>query len=294
MSTAFPRRAWASGNMEVTTVESSTVEKDEESQETTTTTKIEKEWHDDDTVGKETTTKETVVDEDGQLISDHGEAQGKETTTIKDEEDTKEETEQEIVLENNQATTEDGKHILSEEPEVTIELQPGQEAEKAEDMAAWFDEDSLPDGKFTEETITYTRDEKGRIVGYDSEIKETTSETKEEIQPPENAEIHADGGWKELLYELPERPELEEPERDEEGHVINGKILAEIHDEEGRLAGYTEIEIRDGKIVHYSDPLMGKLVCKETKVEDLENGLKKYTVTKTSLNRNTEKNPPLR
>lgn len=170
VSMAFPRRAWASGNMKVTTVESSTIERDEESQETAT--------------------KETVVDGEGNLISDHGEAQGKETTTIKGEEDTKEETEEEVVLENNQAITEDGKKIQSEEPEVTIELQPGQEAEKAEDMAAWFDEDSLPDGKVTEEKITYARDEKGR------------------------------------------------------------------------LAGYTEVEIRDGKIVHYSDPLMGKLVSK--------------------------------
>ncbi|WP_138160646.1 thioester domain-containing protein [Peptoniphilus catoniae] len=315
-----------------------TVVEDEENNETTTTVKKEKEWQDENVMGNEDSQTVETVDEDGNLISASGESQGKETTTIKDEKDTEVKVEEEIKVEDSKATTSDGKKIETDEPEVTIELKPGEKKEVTVDMNAWFDEDTLgipdwirhkdgdtsnwitedssdeedgsitnitvtnaensttytrkitkPDGKVTEEKITYTRDAKGRITGYETETKETVSETTVETNPPANAEIHADGGWKELVYELPEKPQVPEPERDENGKVVNGKILAEIHDKDGNIAGYTEVEIKDGKVVKYSDPILGKLISKETKVETLENGLKKYTVTKTTLTRKSGK-----
>lgn len=315
-----------------------TVETDEEYEETITTVEKEKEWQDESTEGEEKSKTEETVDSEGELISATGEAEGKETTVLKNEEENKEEKQEEVVIENGKVTTEDGKTIETEAPEVTVELEPGKTDEKTEEMDAWFDEDTLdipewikqkegetstwitedsskeedgnvtnvtvetvdnsttytrkitaPDGKVTEEKITYTRDAKGRITGFETETKETVSETTEETTPPENAEIHADGGWKELVYELPEKPEVEEAERDEEGNVINGKVVAEIHDKDGNVAGYTEVEIKNGKVVKYSNPIMGKLISKETKVETLENGLKKYTVTKTTLTRNSVK-----
>lgn len=63
-----------------------------------------------------------------------------------------------------------------------------------------------------------------------------------------------------MVYELPEKPEVEEPERDKDGNVINGKVIVEIHARDGNVAGYTEVEIKNGKIVKYSDPIMGKLI----------------------------------
>lgn len=314
---------------------STTVTEDEESKETTTTVNKEKEWQDEHVMGNEKSQSIETVDEDGNLISASGEAQGKETTTIKDEKDTEEKVKEEIKVEDSEATTSDGKKIETEAPEVTIALKPGEKKEVTVDMNAWFDEDTLgipewirhkdgetptwisentskkdedgsitnitiakaensttytrkitaPDGKVTEEKITYTRDANGRITGYNTETKETVSETTEETTPPANAEIHADGGWKELVYELPEKPEIPEAERDENGKVVNGKILGEIHDKDGKLAGYTEVEIVNGKVVGYSDPIMGKFISIETKVETLENGLKKYTETKTTLTR---------
>ena len=311
-----------------------TVVKDEENKETTTTVNKEKEWHDENVMGNEDSQTVETVDENGNLISASGEAQGKETTTIKDEKDTEVKVEEEIEVEDSKATTSDGKKIETDEPEVTVELKPGEEKEVTVDMNAWFDEDTLgipdwirhkdgdtsnwitedssyekdgsitnitvtkavnsktytrkittPDGKVTEEKITYTLDAKGRITRYETETKEIVSETTNETTPPANAEIHADGGWKELVYELPEKPNVEEPEIDENGKVKNGKVVLEIHDKDGNVAGYTEVEIIDGKVVKYSDPILGKLVSKETKVETLENGLKKYTVTKTTLTR---------
>lgn len=315
-----------------------TVVKDEENKETTTTVNKEKEWQDENVMGNEDSQTVETVDENGNLISASGEAQGKETTTITDEHDTEVKVEEEIEVEDSKATTSDGKKIETEEPEVTVELKPGEEKEVTVDMNAWFDEDTLgipdwirhkdgdtsnwitedssdekdgsitnitvtkavnsktytrkittPDGKVTEEKITYTLDAKGRITGYETETKETVSETTVETTPPANAEIHADGGWKELVYELPEKPLVEEPEMDENGKVKNGKVVLEIHDKDGNVAGYTEVEIVDGKVVKYSNPILGKLVSKETKVETLENGLKKYTVTKTTLTRTSGK-----
>lgn len=315
-----------------------TVVKDEENNETTTTVKKEKEWQDENVMGNEDSQTVETVDKDGNLISASGEAQGKETTTIKDEKDTEVKVEEEIKVDDKKATTSDGKKINTDEPEVTIKLKPGEKKEVTVNMNAWFDEDTLgipdwirqkdgetskwitedssneedgsitnititkaensttytrkitkPDGKVTEEKITYTHDENGKITGYETETKETVSETTVETTPPANAEIHADGGWKELVYELPEKPVVEEPEMDENGKVKNGKVVVEIHDKDGKVAGYTEVEIRDGKVVKYTDPILGKLVSKETKVETLENGLKKYTVTKTSLTRTSGK-----
>nr|WP_311565686.1 Cys-Gln thioester bond-forming surface protein [Peptoniphilus grossensis] len=315
-------------------ITTTTLDEDEVKKETTTTVSKEKEWQDKNVMGNENSQTVETVDENGNLISASGEAQGKETTTIKDEKDTEVKVVEEIEIENGQATTGDGKKIEVDEPEVTVELKPGQSQEKTEEMDAWFDEDTLgipdwirkkdgdtstwitegssneedgsitnvtvtkaensttytrriskPNGEVVEEKITYTRDAKGRITGYETETKETVSETTDETTPPANAEIHADGGWKDLVYELPERPQVEEPERDKNGKVINGKVVGEIRDKNGKLAGYTEIEIRDGKVVKYSDPIMGKLISREAKLETLENGLKKYTVTKTTLTR---------
>lgn len=65
-----------------------TVVEDEENKETTTTVKKEKEWQDDNIMGNEDSKNVETVDENGNLFSDSGEAQGKETTTIKDEKDT--------------------------------------------------------------------------------------------------------------------------------------------------------------------------------------------------------------
>ncbi len=315
-----------------------TVVEDEENKETTTTVKKEKEWQDDNIMGNEDSQTVETNDEDGNLFSASGEAQGEETTTIKNEKDTEVKVEEEIEIENSQGETHDGKTIETDESEVTVELKPGEEKEATVDMNAWFDEDTLgipswirqkdgdtsnwitedssdeedgsitnitvtnaensttytrkitrPNGKITEEKITYTRDANGRITGYETETKETVSETTEETTPPANAEIHADDGWKELVYELPEKPVVEKPERYENGKVKNGKVVLEIHDKDGNVAGYTEVEIQDGKIVKYSDPILGKLISKETKVETLENGLKKYTVTKTTLTRTSGK-----
>lgn len=319
-------------NPTVTTT--TTVEEDHINNETTTTTTKDKEWKEENIQGNENSQSVETVDEYGQLLNATGESHGEETTVVKDENDTVQELEEEVEIENGEAVTEDGKKIEVEEPAVTVELQPGETKEKTEQMDAFFDDDTLdipewirqkegetvtwttensskeeegsitnitvekaentttytrkittPDGKVTEEKIIYTRDEKGRITGYETETKEIVSETTEELTPPENAEIHADGGWKELVYEMPEKPVVEEAERDEEGNVINGKVVAEIHDNSGRALGYTTVEIVGGKIVKYSDPVMGKLVCRETKVETLENGLKKYIVTKTALTR---------
>ena len=307
---------------------------DDENKETTTTITKEKEWHNDNVDGHEDSKVVETVDEDSNLVSASGNAQGEETTTIKNEEDTEVVDEREIEVKNGQAETQDGEKIETGNPEITIELEPGITQEKTADMDAWYDEDTLgipdwirqkngetstwitdnssneedgtitnitvnkeessttytrkitkPNGTTTEEKITYTRDAKGRITGYETETKETISETTEETTPPANAEIHADGTWKALAYELPEKPEVPVAEKDENGKVLNGKVVSEIYDEDGRLAGYTELEIKDGKIVKYSDPIIGKLICRETKVETLENGLKNYTLIKTSLTR---------
>lgn len=336
MKTEITVEETGSGTPEDPKVKTTTKKTDNENEETTTTVEKEKEWKDENTEGEEKSKTQEIVDAQENLIGESGVAEGKETTTLKDTEETVTE---EATIEHGEATTEDGKKIESEEPEVTVTLTPGEMDEETEEMNAWFNEDTLnipdwirqkdgetatwitentskeengsvtnvtvektensttyvrkitkPDGRVTEEKITYIRDQKNRITGYDTESKEILSETTEEMTPPQNAEIHADGGWKELVYELPDKPETEEePEKDEDGHVINGTVVAEIRDQEGNVAGYTKVEIKDGKIVKYSDPIMGKLISIETKVEKLENGLKKYTSTKTTLTRTRAK-----
>ena len=106
------------------------VTEDEESKETTTSVSKEKEWKDEKVEGNEESQSIETIDENGNLISASGQAQGQETTTIKDEKDTEVKVEEEIGIENNQGETADGKKIKTEEPEVTVELKPGEEKEE--------------------------------------------------------------------------------------------------------------------------------------------------------------------
>lgn len=140
---------------------------------------------------------------------------------------------------------------------------------------------TAPDGTVIEEKAVCTRDGEGRITGYHMEQTTTTPSTTESTEPPDNAELHADGGWTTYGYELPEKPTVPEAEKDADGNVICGQIVAELHDETGKVVGYTVVTIENGKAVHFSDPVMGSYVVTETKVETLENGLKQYTTTKT-------------
>ena len=142
---------------------------------------------------------------------------------------------------------------------------------------------TAPDGTVTEEKATYTRDDQGRITGYHMETAVITPATSIHTAPPENAEIHADGGWTTCDYELPEKPTVPEPEKDADGNVLNGQMVAELRDGNGSVVGYTVVTIQNGMAVHFSDPVMGSLVSTTTKVEPLENGLQKYITTRTRL-----------
>ena len=141
-----------------------------------------------------------------------------------------------------------------------------------------------PDGKVTRETVSYTTDENGNIIGYDAMTTESEPATTEQTEPPENATVHADGGWTTYGYELPEKPTVAtDPKCDEEGNVIDGEIVAEILDGNGQTAGYMVVRIENGKPVSYSDPVLGRYVATTTREEALENGLRKLTTTKTTL-----------
>ena len=142
------------------------------------------------------------------------------------------------------------------------------------------------DGKIREEKVIFTRDANGRITGYRTETSETVPATTEETTPPENAEISAEGGKTSYEFKLPEKPIVSEPEKDSDGNVLNGQVVAELRNGDGNVVGYTVVTIEDGKAVHFSDPVMGGYVSTATKIEKTEDGLKKYITTETTLTKN--------
>lgn len=142
------------------------------------------------------------------------------------------------------------------------------------------------DGKIREEKVIFTRDANGRITGYRTEISETVPATTEETTPPENAEISAEGGKTSYEFKLPEKPIVSEPEKDSDGNVLNGQVVAELRNGDGNVVGYTVVTIEDGKAVYFSDPVMGGYVSIATKIEKTEDGLKKYITTETTLTKN--------
>ena len=118
---------------------STVTDTDAKTGETTVTITIEKEWTDEGVDGEEHGTQTEVTDKAGGLVSASGEANGSETTG----ENSSEEKESTVEIDNGTGSVPGGPGIEAEVPDVTVGLTPGSEDENSETSRAWFDEDTL-------------------------------------------------------------------------------------------------------------------------------------------------------
>lgn len=118
---------------------STVTDTDAKTGETTVTITIEKEWTDEGVDGEEHGTQTEVTDKTGGLVSASGEANGSETTG----ENSSEEKESTVEIDNGTGSVPGGPGIEAEVPDVTVGLTPGSEDENRETSRAWFDEDTL-------------------------------------------------------------------------------------------------------------------------------------------------------
>ncbi len=118
---------------------STVTDTDAKTGETTVTITIEKEWTDESVDGEEHGTQTEVTDKTGGLVSASGEANGSETTG----ENSSEEKESTVEIDNGTGSVPGGPGIEAEVPDVTVGLTPGSEDENRETSRAWFDEDTL-------------------------------------------------------------------------------------------------------------------------------------------------------
>lgn len=118
---------------------STVTDTDAKTGETTVTITIEKEWTDEGVDGEEHGTQTEVTDKAGGLVSASGEANGSETTG----ENSSEEQESTVEIDNGTGSVPGGPGIEAEVPDVTVGLTPGSEDENSETSRAWFDEDTL-------------------------------------------------------------------------------------------------------------------------------------------------------
>lgn len=118
---------------------STVTDTDAKTGETTVTITIEKEWTDEGIDGEEHGTQTEVTDKAGGLVSASGEANGSETTG----ENSSEEKESTVEIDNGTGSVPGGPGIEAEVPDVTVGLTPGSNDENSETSRAWFDEDTL-------------------------------------------------------------------------------------------------------------------------------------------------------
>lgn len=118
---------------------STVTDTDAKTGETTVTITIEKEWTDEGVDGEEHGTQTEVTDKTGGLVSASGEANGSETTG----ENSSEEKESTVEIDNGTGSVPGGPGIEAEVPDVTVGLTPGSKDENSETSRAWFDEDTL-------------------------------------------------------------------------------------------------------------------------------------------------------
>lgn len=118
---------------------STVTDTDAKTGETTVTITIEKEWTDEGVDGEEHGTQTEVTDKTGGLVSASGEANGSETTG----ENSSEEKESTVEIDNGTGSVPGGPGIEAEVPDVTVGLTPGSKDENSETFRAWFDEDTL-------------------------------------------------------------------------------------------------------------------------------------------------------
>lgn len=120
--------------------ESTVVVVDSETGNTTVTVSDEKEWHDDTVTGSETGKASETRDKDGNLINAEGNIDGNETVIVDSK--TRDNGES-VTVDNGVGTTEDGKTVNTEVPDITLNLAPGKDDTKSETVDAWFDEATL-------------------------------------------------------------------------------------------------------------------------------------------------------
>ncbi len=137
------------------------------------------------------------------------------------------------------------------------------------------------DGKTVRETVTCKRNAEGKITDYSVVTDEIESITTESTTPPENASTPNSESKTSYSFELPEKPTVPEPAYAPDGKVLNGQVVAEVCDNNGKVVGYTVVTIENGNAVDYSDPILGRYCVTQTVEEVLANGLRKLTTTKT-------------
>lgn len=315
--------------------ETTVTEVDTETGDTTVTVTGEKEWksEDESVTGSESGEASETRDTDDKLIKTEGTVDGSET--VVNETHSQDNSDDEVTIINGTGTTEDGKTINSDVPDVTLELTPGQTDSESKEAKAWFDDSTLnlpswvrsesdgkttwaepshsenngvtddisvstvtddttgtktdtytrtvvgADGKTVREVVTCKRNSRGYITDYSVETYEIESITTESTALPDNASAPSGEGSKTYGFELPEKPTVPEPSYAPDGSVENGQIVAELCDASGNVVGYTVVTVKNGTVVGYGEPVLGRYCVTETTVEPLENGLKKRTTTKT-------------
>lgn len=147
---------------------------------------------------------------------------------------------------------------------------------------------TAPDGSTSTETVRCVRDAEGRIVGYDIETMRVETAPDAGTTPPDASSASgaqsATSAAKTITVtsvELPAKPTAAVTDYYDDGSVKNGEVVLELCDADGNVIGYTVVTKKDGVTVSCTEPVLGRYVVTTTVEEDLGNGLRKRTTTKT-------------
>lgn len=123
--------------------EKTVTEVDAETGDTTVTVNGEKKWESTDksVTGSEIGIESEKRDTDDNLIESEGTVDGNET--VVKETHSEDNSGDDVTIVNGTGTTEDGKTVKSDVPDVTLDLTPGKNDSKSKDAETWFDDSTL-------------------------------------------------------------------------------------------------------------------------------------------------------
>lgn len=171
----------------------------------------------------------------------------------------------------------------------TVTVTSGTADESGKTATSYVRTVTAPDGSTSTQTVHCVRDTEGRIVSYNIETVNVKTDASGGAAPSEGASSGGGEGGDSgagktssvTTVELPEKPAVTVTEYYADGTVKNGEVVTELLDASGNVVGYTVTTLKDGVAVSYSQPVLGRYVVTTTVEEDLGNGLKKVTTTKT-------------
>lgn len=171
----------------------------------------------------------------------------------------------------------------------TVTVSSGTADESGKTATSYVRTVTAPDGSTSTQTVHCVRDAEGRIVSYNVETVNVKTDASGGATPSEGASSGGGEGGDSgagktssvTTVELPEKPAVTVTEYYADGTVKNGEVVTELLDGSGNVVGYTVTTLKDGVAVSYSQPVLGRYVVTTTVEEDLGNGLKKVTTTKT-------------